>query len=429
MTPNRKVQIVKGEYVRGFLMFRKDMTLLLAAATLLMTGVAEAYGEEPVNEPLKLGLLLNFSEGSTERAVDRKRAFDLAVQHLNAAGGVFGLPVEVVVGDSTLNPAAAVAEARRLVDEEGIHALVGPSSSANTLPVAEQVTGPAGIPTVTPSASSPKLTEAVDGDFLFRTVLSDSAQGPILARVTRERGFDNVGVIYRDDAWGAGLAAAFADAWDGQIAAVGFDPAQTTFLAELRRTAAAGAQALVVIAFEADAVILVREAIESDLYHQFTFGDASRSPAVVREIGGERLGGMYGTAGATAPDNPISAAWEAAFAVEYGQLPAFAYVKETYDATIALALSAQAAGSTRGVLIRDQLRAVGSAPGTVVGAGAEGVAAALDILAAGGAVDYEGAAVTLDWDRNGDLTRGHVGIWRFTADERIEPLEAVPWQR
>ena len=65
----------------------------------------------------------------------------------------------------------------------------------------------------------------------------------------------------------------------------------------------------------------------------------------------------------------------------------------------------------------------------VVSAGADGVATALNILAAGGAVDYEGAAVTLDWDSNGDLTRGHIGVWRFTADERIEPMEAVPWQR
>ena len=203
-----------------------------------------------------------------------------------------------------------MAEARRLIDEEGIHALVGPSSSANTLPVAEQVIGPAGIPTITPSASSPQLTEAADGDFLFRTVLSDRAQGPVLARVTRERGFDNVGVIFRNDAWGAGLAAAFADAWDGEITAAGFGPTQSTFLAELRRTAAAEAKALVVIAFEADALIIVREAIEHGLYGQFTFGDASRSPAVVREIGGERLGGMYGTAGATAPDNPVSAAWK-----------------------------------------------------------------------------------------------------------------------
>ena len=322
-----------------------------------------------------------------------------------------------------------MAEARRLVEDENIHALVGPSSSANTLAVAEQVTGPAGIPTVSPSASSPRLTTAADRDFLFRTVVSDSAQGPVLARITRERGFDNVGVIYRDDAWGTGLADAFAAAWDGEITTTPFAPAQATMLAELRLTAGAGAQALVVIASETEAVTIIREALDHRLYHQFTFGDAARSPAVVGKIGGQHLGGMLGTAGATAPDNPATDAWEGAFAAEYGQLPAFAYVKETYDAAIALALAAQAAGSTRGAAIRDHLRAVGSEPGTVVHAGLEGVATALRILAAGGAVDYEGTAVTLDWDRNGDLERAHIGIWRFTEDERIETVDVVPWQR
>ena len=104
---------------------RMGVTCPLAAA-LMMMGVVGVYGEEQANEPLKLGLLFDFSEGSTARAVDPSRAFDLAVKHLNAAGGVLGQPVEVAVGDSTRDPmvAVAVAEARRLVDDEGIHALV-----------------------------------------------------------------------------------------------------------------------------------------------------------------------------------------------------------------------------------------------------------------------------------------------------------------
>ena len=48
---------------------------------------------------------------------------------------------------------------------------------------------------------------------------------------------------------------------------------------------------------------------------------------------------MLGTAGATAPDNPATDAWEGAFAAEYGQLPAFAYVKETYDHRAAIAVA------------------------------------------------------------------------------------------
>ena len=58
---------------------------------------------------------------------------------------------------------------------------------------------------------------------------------------------------------------------------------------------------------------LIREAIENGLYDQFTFGDALKSLELVRAIGGEHLGGMYGTAGATAPDNAASAAWDSAY--------------------------------------------------------------------------------------------------------------------
>ena len=56
-----------------------------------------------------------------------------------------------------------------------------------------------------------------------------------------------------------------------------------------------------------------------------------------------------------------------------------------------------------------------------------GVARALRILAGGGEIDYEGASSSMDWDANGDLRRGHIGIWRFTGDERIEEVGAVPF--
>ncbi len=374
--------------------------------------------------PLKLGLLLNFSQGATERAIERERAFELALAHVNAGGGVFGMPVESAAADTTRDPAVAMAAARRLIEEEGVHAVVGPNSSANSLPVAEQVAGPAGIPLISPSATSPLLTNAADSDFFFRTALSDSAQGPVLAGVTWERGFTNVGVIYYDDAWGQGLAGAFAAAWEGEITVVVYDPESTTVADAVR--ASGGAQILIVIAFEEAAEAIVQEALAQGLYDQFAFGDAAKSPALARAIGGERLAGAYGTSSTSAPQSASAAAWDAAYAAAYGALPEYAYVKESYDAAIALALAAQAAGSVEGAAIRDRLRTIGSAPGTVVTAGAESIAAGLRVLAAGGAVDYEGAATTLDWDENGDLRRGHVGVWRFTADARIEEVETVP---
>ncbi|MCY3956706.1 MAG: ABC transporter substrate-binding protein [Chloroflexi bacterium] len=393
---------------------------------LLVAGLG-ACGEAAPAEPLKLGLLTYISAGSHQNAQDRQRAFHLAVAHLNQAGGVFGRPVETAVGDTALDPDTAVAEARRLIEDEGVHALVGPSTSANALPVAEQVAGPARVPLISPSATSPRLTEAVDDDFFFRAALSDLAQGPVLARIARQRGFDNVGLIYRNDLWGQGLAGAFEDAWDGSLRSVASEPGQTSFAEPLRESAAGGAQALVVILFQAEAIAAVRESLDGGVYDQFVLGDALKNTELIESIGADALAGTYGAGTAIPPDSESSAAWLAAWLDAYGEPPRGSYVREVYDATIALALAAQAANSTDGLAIRDQLRSIGVAPGQSVVAGPDGVAEALETLADGGEVIYQGASGTLAWNANGDLAQGHVGIWRFTADGQIEDVEAVPY--
>ncbi len=405
--------------------------MILTVAGMLLAGEAAAPSAADADEvtALKIGLLLDLSSGSVEVSRDRQRAFELAIRHVNEAGGVFGLPVTVAVADATAEPEKAVAAARHLVEVEDVHAIVGPNASASALPIAERVSGPAAVPTISFSATSPALTAVADRDFLFRTALSDVSQGPVLARVARERGFDNVGLLHVDDPWGRGLAGAFEAAWDGPVKTVSVQRAQTEFLAALRESASEGAQALVVIAFESAALAMVREAIDNDLYDNFVFGDGAKRVSLVRSMGGARLGNMYGTGPASAPESAAAAAWEAAWVAEYGTLPVLAYVKEAYDATIALAFAAQAAGRLDGAAIRDGLRAIGSAPGTAVIAGPRGIAEGLRILADGGEIDYEGASGSVDWDENGDLRRGHIGIWRFTEDERIEEVRAVAFER
>ena len=327
---------------------RSRAALIVAAIALLALAAACSDGEteQPAATPLKLGLLLNFT-GSPEASADRQRAFDLAIRHVNEAGGVLGVPVEGVVADATGDPAVAADVARRLVEVDGVHAIVGPNASSAALPIAKSVSGALGVPTISPSATSPQLTAVQDDGYFFRTALSDAAQGPVLARVTSERGFTNVGLVFQDDAWGRGLADAFQAAWNGALQSVAIDGEQTSYLSALEQSASAGAEALVVIAFEAQALGIVREALDGGLYDQFVFGDAAKRVSLVKELGGEGLGGMYGTAGASAPDNAATADWEAAFIAVYGELPVLAYVKETYDATVALALAAPSCGQRR----------------------------------------------------------------------------------
>ena len=407
--------------------------LIIAAALLLIVAVMSAgcglfeAEEEAEQTPLKLGLILNFT-GSPETSLNRQRAFELAIRHANEAGGIFGIPVTWVVADATGDPDTAVAEARRLVEEEGVHALVGPNASSASLPISETVSKTHRIPTISPSATSPLLTAADDDDYFFRTALSDVAQGPILARVTRQQGFDNVALIYQDDAYGGGLADAFANSWDGALRPVIVDP-DTALQADLASVVADsaqdGAQALIIITFEQLAISLVREAIDSGAYSHFIFADSLKRLSLPREVGVDKLAGMYGTGSAQAPPSAMTEAWNDDYIAVYGELPVLAHVKEAYDATAAILLAAEAAGTVDGEAIRDQLRNIAGPPGQSIPGSANGIADALAMLAAGENIDYDGTAGSLEWDANGDVIRGYTGIWRFTPEGEIEDVESV----
>lgn len=375
--------------------------------------------------PLKLGLLLDFSGPLAEYGPELRKGFELAIRQINEAGGVWGMAVEGVIGDTAQDSTIAIEEARRLIEIERVHGIVGPMSSAMALAVAESVSGPAGIPTISPVATSSQITLAEDDDFLFRVSLADRVEGRYLAWVAQELGYNNVGVLYRDDAFGQGMASAFEQHWPGALQVIAVDPRASSFTAELEQSVALGAHALVLITFPAEAILIVREALEFGYYDQFVFSAPTRTTALSAAIGAEPLAGMRGTFVATTPANDASNAWSASYLEAHGAPPALAYVKETYDATLALALAAQAAGSGDGAAIRDQLRHISSAPGLVVIPDPESIAAGLQAAGMGADIDYDGAAGPLDWDRRGDSVRGFIGIWEFAEDGSITDLEVI----
>ena len=385
----------------------------------------EADGDSLPHTPLKLGLLLDFSGPLAEYGPEMRKGFELAIKHINEAGGVWGMPVEGVAGDTAQDSTIAVEEARRLIEIEGVHGLVGPMSSAMTLAVAESVSGSAGIPTISPVATSSQITLAEDDDFLFRVSLADRVEGQYLARVAQELGFNNVGLLYRDDAFGQGMASAFEQHWPGTLQVIAIDPRASSFTAELEQSVALGARALVLVTFPPETILILREALEFGYYDQFVFSAPTKTTTISAAIGAEPLAGMRGTFVDTTPANEASDAWMMGYLEEYGAPPAVAYVKETYDATLALALAAEAAGSSDGAAIRDQLRRISSAPGLVVIPHPESIAAGLQAAGMGADIDYDGAAGPLDWDQQGDSVRGFIGIWEFAEDGSITDLEVI----
>jgi len=420
------------------------LVVLLAAVSLVLLPACEEEEEEAtpaaspevtaaatptVGGPLKIGLLGPLTGPLAPFGPDYINTANMALKHINDAGGVLGQPVELVVGDTGTAPEQGVAEARRLVDIAGVHAIVGAASSAVTLAVAESVTVPNKVLEISNCSTSPALTKVKDNDYLFRTPISDAAQGVVLADLVEELGFTKVCTLYVNNAYGQGLNENFAAAYTGTITAQvsHADETATTYASELNQCVEGGAEALLALSYPTgQADVYLKEAIEGAIIDQFVFCDGTKSGTMFKQLGWEHFDGMEGTAPG-ALETAFGTTFDDAFEDKYGYLYQTPFNRETYDAVVLIALAAEKAGSTDPTAIRDVLRDVANAPGEVAGPGADGVADALAAVQAGTDINYQGAAGSIEFDENGDILVGAIEIWRVDAasetlvtDSRVE---------
>jgi ABC-type branched-subunit amino acid transport system substrate-binding protein len=186
-------------------------------------------------------------------------AFDLAVQDINAAGGVLGQPVVAIKGDSgdTSTDTASKTVDRLLA--ENADAIIGAASSGVSLTVIDKVAS-AGVVLFSPANTSPALSDYDDKGLYFRTAPPDIYQGDVLGQKVLQDGSQTVAILALNDAYGTGLA----DAAEATITAGGgevvvktiYDPTAASFETEVDAVVAADPDAIIVIGFDESAKIL-----------------------------------------------------------------------------------------------------------------------------------------------------------------------------
>ena len=140
---------------------------------------------------------------------------NLAATHVNEQGGILGGGTYMLVpGDSQCNPKAAVDAGTKLVNVEQVVAVIGPSCSGATNGMAQSVTIPAGVVTLSDSATAPMISFLEDGDLVFRAAPSDGYQSSALARFAWDAGLRKIAVTYANDDYNAGLGEAFVAAFE-----------------------------------------------------------------------------------------------------------------------------------------------------------------------------------------------------------------------
>ncbi|WP_273281644.1 ABC transporter substrate-binding protein [Pseudooceanicola atlanticus] len=369
--------------------------------------VTAAFAFAAVNpamaQDIKLGILLGFTGPGESLAPNMALSSELAWREASESGKLLdGATIVPVRGDDTCSDAStAAAAAERLVNSEGVAAIVGPQCSGITVSITRAITGPVGVVMISPDATSPAITELDDNDYTFRTVPSDARQGVVLAELAIERGIDAVAVTYVNDDYGKGLSSSFEDAFEELGGTVLLNAAHEDgrgdYSAEVGALSATGADVLVVFGrFDQGGRGIIQSSLDTGAFDRFILGDGMISDQLIKNIG-SGLEGAFGTqpgSSSEAAEKFVQLAAEAGFDGDGG------FRAESYDAAAVIALAIQAAGSADRAGIRDNLRVVANAPGEKIYPGEIGKA--LAILHDGGEIDYQGAT-GVEFDKNGEV--------------------------
>lgn len=332
---------------------------LLAAAALLPSCRRSSGDEILIGEYGSLtGTTATFGQ-STDNAI--QMAFD----EINAAGGLLGKKVKVLVEDDQSKPEEAATAVTKLINQNHVVAMLGEVSSSRSL-AAAPICQANGVPMISPSSTNPRVTQV--GDYIFRVCFIDPFQAEVGARIAWETlKLKKVAILsdVRND-YSVGLQTFFRQHFKqlgGEIVAEqSYSEGDSDFRAQLTQIKSANPEAIYVPGYYTEVATIARQARELGIAVPLIGGDGWDSPRLW-EIGGEALNGCY-FSNHYSVDDPAPAVQKfvADYRKRYNQTPD-ALAALGYDAARILADAITRAGATSGDRIRDALAATKSFQG------------------------------------------------------------------
>ncbi|MGD1925023.1 MAG: ABC transporter substrate-binding protein [Paracoccaceae bacterium] len=387
--------------------------LTAVAASALMTAPALA-------DDIKIGSVAGITGPIAELVAPIMDGRALAAEHINGAGGLLdGSQMVMVPADSQCDPKAGVDAGNKVVNVDQVVAIIGASCSGATNGMVQSVTIPAGIPSISDSATAPSISDLDDKGLVFRTAPSDAYQGAALAQYAYDQGFRSLAMTYANDDYNAGIATVFAQVFEqigGMITANQVhEPNKASYRAEVATMAGGGeADGLALFAYYGGSgITIIKNSLETGSFGKFVGADGMFDQSVIDQIGADTLrGNIWLTQSASDPDSASYKSFAEAYAAT-GNDPQAPYAAHGYDATFMMAMAIEKAGSSDSAAIAKALMEINDPSGVEIGVGqwAEAKAA----IAEGKAVNYTGATGSVDFDANGDVP-GFYGVNTVSAD-------------
>jgi len=346
---------------------------------------------------IKIGCLLCMTGALAAMGDLISKGAKLAVKDINAAGGIDGSTVKLLLEDTATDPSVALEAFKKLVEVNGVKVVIGPMISGASMAIGPYAKE-RGILYVSPSTTSPLISEQPWTDVAFRTCPSDTLQGKAMAKIILDKGFKRVAMMIMDNAYGVGIEEVAKKELAGKVEivkSIRYDPEKLDYLTELGTIKDAKPDCVLHVGYHDDGAVVFRQALELGLDKiqwvsaegvygiDFTISEAA-DEFMTKAVIGTALTSV----------GPAYDEFCKRYKAEYGVEPGV-YCDTVYDAVMMVAKAIKKAGVYDGIKIRDALREIGK--------------------------NYEGVSGTITFNEKGDRISGIYQIWKVEKAPELKP--------
>ncbi|MGB3435343.1 branched-chain amino acid ABC transporter substrate-binding protein [Achromobacter sp.] len=314
------------------------------AALGVAAGLAFASGAQA--QTIKIGVVGPTTGAVTQYGDMVREGVDTAVERINAAGGINGKKLETVVIDDGCEPKQGPVAANRVVNSK-IGFVVGHVCSGATIAAAD-IYNNEGVVMVTPSATSPALTDGKNYEFIFRTIGRDDQQGPAAAKFILDKiKPKKVAVLHDKQSYGQGIATAVKnDLEKGGVAVAvfeGINAGDSDYSAVITKLKSQGVDFVYYGGYHPEMGLLLRQAAEQGVKAKWMGPEGTGNPDI-NAIAGDAVEGMLLTLPADFTQNAANADIVKAFEAKKRNASG-AFQMTAYTATQVIADGIKGAGS------------------------------------------------------------------------------------
>ncbi len=317
-----------------------------------------ATGSATAADTIKLGVVGAHSGDLASYGIPTVKAAELVAKDINAKGGILGKQVELLVEDDACKPEVATNTATKVVSE-GVHVVLGHICSGATKS-ALGIYKDSKVPTMSPSATNPGLTQSGDYPNFFRTIASDDAQARLeVDFALNVLKLKKIAVLHDKGDYGKGLAE-FAKAMleaDPRAEVVlyeGVTPGAVDYSAVVQKIKRKKAEAVIFGGYHPEASKVVTQMRKKRMKTIFISDDGVKDDTFLK-VAQKYAEGVYATGPKDVSKNPMAIAANEAHKKAYGKDPGAFYLN-AYAAAVALLNAIEQAGSTDYDAVTNALR-------------------------------------------------------------------------